>query len=239
MQSGAPYHGGGSHERHGRRSSPERVFPRASAPPRRQSPCALSRAPQPFDWVHGPRVRGHAEQTYTGNDELACTRWRGHADACIECYQCARASIPLSPFAMQSMHVRDIHHNEGGTYTREGINKEERNFAGILEVLRLPTEPRKRMHLTMCRVVGNADACWIGDASAEYRRFGGSSGGHMDGPMPVSTHTQVHLRGLDAVHSGQDGCFVCVLTLAHFGTHGRILRGSCCLRAHTSTNVAL
>ena len=41
---------------------------------------------------------------------------------------------------MQSMHVRDIHHNEGGTYTREGINKEERNFAGILEVLRRGAE---------------------------------------------------------------------------------------------------
>ena len=40
---------------------------------------------------------------------------------------------------MQSMHAKDIRRNESGTYPREGINKEEGNFAGILEVLRLPT----------------------------------------------------------------------------------------------------
>ena len=89
--------------------------------------------------MHGPRVRRHAVQRYTADDELACTRLRVHADACIDWHQCTRASIPQSLSAMQSMHAKDIRRNESGTYPREGINKEEGNFAGILEVLRLPT----------------------------------------------------------------------------------------------------
>ena len=40
----------------------------------------------------------------------------------------------------------------------------------------------------------------------------------MDGPVPVSTHTQLHSRGLDAVHSSEDGCFVCML-ISHILEH--------------------
>ena len=92
MQSGEPYHGGGSHGRHERHSSPERVFPRASALPRRQSPCASSRARQPFFLIV---CMGHVSVVTPCRDTLQMMSSRARDCGCTQTH----ASIGISAHA--------------------------------------------------------------------------------------------------------------------------------------------